>query len=196
MAVSKSAKFNVARNTSEDLQVTSKDLEEAFRFHQAKSKDPGATHSNPTVVALERRLAAVGRHVPGSDYVRKALQAEMRGLMVERGQPSFFITINPADLHHPITLHYAGIDINLDTPFDQNWLKKSRRCEVVAEDPVAVAQMFHKIITTWLDTILGVKTTGPNVRGVLGRVTGYFGTVETQNRGSLHLHILIWIHVL
>jgi len=32
-----------------------------------------------------------------------------------------------------------------------------------------------------------------NNLGVLGRVSGY-GTVETQGRGSLHLHILVWIH--
>ncbi|KAJ7102301.1 hypothetical protein B0H15DRAFT_768559 [Mycena belliarum] len=29
-------------------------------------------------------------------------------------------------------------------------------------------------------------------RGVFGRVKHYYGVVEAQNRGSLHLHILIW----
>jgi hypothetical protein len=30
--------------------------------------------------------------------------------------------------------------------------------------------------------------------GVLGRSKGHFGTIETQGRGSLHLHILVWMH--
>ncbi|CAF5191788.1 unnamed protein product, partial [Rotaria sp. Silwood1] len=29
--------------------------------------------------------------------------------------------------------------------------------------------------------------------GVLGPVKAYFGTVESQGRGSLHLHLLIWL---
>ena len=30
-------------------------------------------------------------------------------------------------------------------------------------------------------------------KGVLGPTKAYFGTVENQGRGSLHLHILIWL---
>ncbi|KAJ7597966.1 hypothetical protein C8J56DRAFT_771417 [Mycena floridula] len=30
-------------------------------------------------------------------------------------------------------------------------------------------------------------------RGVFGRVKHYYGVIEAQNRGSLHLHILIWL---
>jgi hypothetical protein len=28
--------------------------------------------------------------------------------------------------------------------------------------------------------------------GVLGKIVTYFGTVETQGRGGLHAHIVIW----
>ena len=31
------------------------------------------------------------------------------------------------------------------------------------------------------------------VDGVLGPVRGYYGTVENQGRGSLHIHMLIWL---
>ena len=30
-------------------------------------------------------------------------------------------------------------------------------------------------------------------KGVLGPIKAYFGTVENQGRGSLHLHILMWL---
>ena len=29
--------------------------------------------------------------------------------------------------------------------------------------------------------------------GILGYVTAYFGTVESQGWGTLHLHLLIWL---
>ena len=29
--------------------------------------------------------------------------------------------------------------------------------------------------------------------GILGPIKAYFGTVESQGRGSLHLHMLIWL---
>jgi hypothetical protein len=29
--------------------------------------------------------------------------------------------------------------------------------------------------------------------GVLGRVSGYFGVIEAQGRGSLHIHMLLWL---
>ncbi|CAF1691507.1 unnamed protein product, partial [Adineta ricciae] len=33
------------------------------------------------------------------------------------------------------------------------------------------------------------------IGGVLGPVKAYFGTVESQDRGSLHLHLLIWLDI-
>ena len=30
--------------------------------------------------------------------------------------------------------------------------------------------------------------------GVLGHTKAYFGTVQNQDRGSLHLHLLIWLN--
>ena len=29
--------------------------------------------------------------------------------------------------------------------------------------------------------------------GILGHVSAYFGTVESQGRGTLHLHLLLWL---
>ena len=50
------------------------------------------------------------------------------------------------------------------------------------------------MIEIWLETILGIKNGHDNEIGLLGRVSAYYGTVETQGRGSLHLHMLIWVH--
>ena len=43
---------------------------------------------------------------------------------------------------------------------------------------------------------MGIRTSTFQVqsrKGVLGLVSGYFGVVEAQGRGSLHTHMLVWL---
>ena len=52
------------------------------------------------------------------------------------------------------------------------------------------------MITAILETLFQVKTTKYKVKskmGILGLVSAYFRTVESQGRGTLHLHLLIWL---
>ncbi|CAF5068411.1 unnamed protein product, partial [Rotaria sp. Silwood1] len=60
-----------------------------------------------------------------------------------------------------------------------------KRVEIIASHPVAAAKFFHLLITNILNTMIS--------DGVLGPIKAYFGTVESQGRGSLHLHLLIWL---
>ena len=55
----------------------------------------------------------------------------------------------------------------------------------MASHPVATAKFFHVLISNILNTLL--------VGGILGPIKAYFGTVESQGRGSLHLHLLAWL---
>ena len=75
-------------------------------------------------------LRAVGKNVKGSCFQRKELRHEIVGLMMKLGLPAFFITINPADYNHPLVLHFAGKKINLDAPFEKNWLNARKTVEV------------------------------------------------------------------
>ncbi|CAF4287165.1 unnamed protein product, partial [Adineta steineri] len=61
-----------------------------------------------------------------------------------------------------------------------------KRAEIIASHPVATAKFFHILISNILDTMI--------LDGVVGPVKAYFGTVESQGRGSLHLHLLIWLN--
>lgn len=83
---------------------------------------------------------------------------------------------------------FAGKDINLDDPFSKNWPSKSDRAKIVAEDPVAAANFFHTLISVWMETILGMNPHPPHEIGVLGRVKAFYGCIEAQGRGTLHMH--------
>ncbi|KAJ6613656.1 hypothetical protein B0H10DRAFT_1682288, partial [Mycena sp. CBHHK59/15] len=54
------------------------------------------------VMNLLRQVNSVAASVPGSSAVQVAMRNEIRGLMIEKGLPSFYITINPADVFNLI----------------------------------------------------------------------------------------------
>jgi len=66
----------------------------------------------------------------------------------------------------------------------------------IAQDPYAAARFFRFTITNILEILYGIDATGPRIKrevGILGLVNAYIGVVEAQNRGTLHLHLIIWI---
>ena len=103
--------------------------------------------------------------------------------------PSLWITINPCDLHDPIAQVFAGEDINLDDLQEKAGPSKEQCAENMALDPYAASKFFHFLIRTILTTLFGVEPTTQRVHsrmGIFGEVTGYFGLVESQGRGTFH----------
>lgn len=112
------------------------------------------------------------------------------------GPPSLWITINPSDLSNPIAQLFAGENIDLDNFLSSLGPDSEKRAKNIAEDPYAASKFFHFLIRTILETLFQVKIEGHRVKsgmGILGRVAAYFGLVESQGRGTLHLHLLIWL---
>lgn len=73
---------------------------------------------------------------------------------------------------------------------------KEQRSSNIAQDPYAAAQYFKLIIDAVLKHLLGVEVVKSRVKtkmGILGLVKCYFGLVECQGWGTLHLHIKIWL---
>jgi hypothetical protein len=61
---------------------------------------------------------------------------------------------------------------------------------LIANNPVAGARFFHFKVKAFIEHILGV---GQCHRGLYGKTSAYYGTVEQQGRLTLHLHLLLWI---
>ncbi|CAF1539874.1 unnamed protein product, partial [Rotaria sp. Silwood1] len=114
-----------------------------------------------------------------------ALRTRIHALIYNQGLPSIFLTINPADIHSPVALYFAGVKLDLDNIQISQLMTTYKRAEIIASHPVATAKFFHLLISNILNTMIS--------NGVLGSIKAYFGTVESQGRGSLHLHLLIWL---
>ena len=159
-------------------------------------EDKGLPISDKTVRALKKHIHATAARVSGSDQSRYRLRSQIWSTSTILGPPSLWITINPSDLHDPIAQIFAGEEIDMDDFMSTLGPDKAKRAKNIADDPYAAAKFFHFMITTILETLFQVKVTSAQVKsgmGVFGRVAAYFGTVESQGRGTLHLHLLVWL---
>jgi hypothetical protein len=150
------------------------------------SKGVYSNVADQRISMLMKHIRVVGGHVMGSAYSRSALRAKIHSLCFNLGLPSIFVTINPADIHSPVALYFAGVNLDLDKVLPESLGTSYERAQTIATHPVAAAKFFNSLIKSMLKRLI--------LGGVLGPIKAYFGTVESQGRGSLHLHLLIWLN--
>lgn len=151
--------------------------------------------SNPFMRSFRQNLSSVRAKVMGTDESRIRIRSLIWGMCVKKNPPSIWLTINPADTQDPVAQVLCGEAFDLDH-FDAFDLRPSDIA--IASDPYGAATFFHVTINAFLRDLLGITGfthTSPIHRetGILGDVEAYIGTVEAQGRGSLHLHMLLWL---
>ncbi|KAI6037400.1 hypothetical protein BKA83DRAFT_4486430 [Pisolithus microcarpus] len=110
--------------------------------------------------------------------------------------PSLWITVNPCDLHDPIAPVFAGKRIDMEQFIKTLGPSKEDHAHNVAADPYAAAHFFHFMICTIMEMLFGITATPHQVfstKGIFRYMNAYFSVVESQGRGSLHLHMLLWL---
>ena len=144
------------------------------------------TDAEKSCFQLIKDLDAISGKMHGSTTSKKYMRSEIWSLINFLGAPSWYITLSPADIQHPICVYYSGTDEEFKpkvVPYDE-------RMRSVCRNPVAGARFFHFMVKTFIEDVLGVEASH---RGLYGDTAGYYGTVEQQGRLTLHLHMLLWI---
>lgn len=171
--------------------ITAEKMEAARR-----EEEKGLPVSDPAVRLLRQHVYATFGRVQGSDEAPYRLRAQIWSTSISMNPPTLWITINPCDLHDPIAQIFAGENIDMDAFIATAGPSKETRARNIASNSYAAAKFFHFMIRTILETVFGIVVTKFQVKsstGVLGKISAYFGTVESQGRGSLHLHMLLWL---
>jgi hypothetical protein len=194
--VSRSAKLSFRRKdwiaisrtmgtvTANDLQIA---LEEESSTHRV---------SNPAIANFIRLASTTRSTVIGSDSSRFRFRSQIWGTSVILGNPSLFLTVNLSDQHDPIAQYLLGEDVDLDNFFNALGPNAEHRSREIIADPFTAAQYFHIVVSAILEHLIGVSVNRNKVysqTGVLGLIASYFGMVEAQGRGNLHIHLLLWI---
>ena len=129
----------------------------------------------------------------GREYVMHR-RSEIKGLYISNGAPTFFITVNPDDSRHPlmISMSCEALDLRIDVPMRDNFIRyHQKRMKILAEDPVLQARFFDTIFKAVIDVVFGFDQT-PKV-GIFGEVSVHYAIIESQSKGTLHAHGLVWI---
>src|SRR5271170_2755667 len=145
------------------------------------------TTSDPAIATLRRAIQTVAARVPNSFAQKQDMRLHIKGLFVEFGPAAFWLTINPSDLRDPLVAKLAGITLPQDRFERANAVFRRKTANM---NPAAIAVFFHKVCTGVLEALI---SPGEGEMGIFGEVSTYFGVVETNGRGMLHLHCLVWL---
>ena len=119
-----------------------------------------------------------GGHVNGSITNKCYMCNEIWSLTCFKGAPSWYITLSPTDKKHPICLYFT----DKDTIFNPS-IRSSNECLcLISENQVSGGWFFHFMVSSFIEHLLGIHDNTRNgIRqnhGLLGRTSGYYGTVE------------------
>ena len=151
-------------------------------------KDPTAKPSNrkeKQAIRILDRLKLVAKHLRGSSGYKVCRRNEIRALMKKYSTPALFMTINPADVYHPLLGVLGGKEV-----VEWQAMDRHQRAVFVARHPGPAAQFFDAMIKAFLNIIV---RHGKEGGGLFGECETYYGMVEAQGRGTLHCHLLLWI---
>ncbi|KAG7408961.1 ATP-dependent DNA helicase PIF1 [Fusarium oxysporum f. sp. raphani] len=149
------------------------------------------TTTDRDVLFLLHELSIFGHAQPLSNETRLLMRRKIQSLNIWTGIPAIWITVNPNDINNPVKLklsihrlhdHHAAKELLIDLR------GRYDRIALSIMDPVSAAIFFHREISLFFE-----KYVRTGQESVYGKISHYYATVETNDRGSLHLHGLLWL---
>ncbi|KNB16808.1 hypothetical protein FOXG_21800 [Fusarium oxysporum f. sp. lycopersici 4287] len=148
--------------------------------------------TDEAVKELLRSLSLYGFRQPMSRESRLSMRRKIQSLILRYGVPVIWFTLNPNDITNPVKLRLAAYrtrEPDAAEAFLKSLDMSYKRVRLAISDPMSSAIFFHREMTLFFEHY--VKVGGESV---FGRISHYYGAVETNERGALHIHGLLWLH--
>ena len=180
------------------------------------TKNPESKEAKEILARVMPHVKTFTSAVPFSEAQRKKAMRFLYAMVGHMGMPSFLLTFAPDDIFGSLNIrlsmpqkdnvHFPTNDDGLIEALrsDQSVcqginIKRANLKALVAGDPVATAEVYRLMMRAIYKVCLGMepeeKTRRSNPtkkRGIIGKIHGAFGVNESQARGALHMHLLIW----
>ena len=141
------------------------------------------------VFSLLSSCTTIGQYIPLSHENRQRMRSNIKANIIRFGLPAIWLTINPSDLAHPMLCRIAGVSLSPRLNWTPSQIQ-ALKAKTATTNPVASAEFFHRMITSFYDTLVIPRD---RLAGIFGDIEAYFSTMETNRRGALHLHGFLWI---
>lgn len=157
--------------------VSESALEETLQ--SLRDKNPGDTDAQIFKRAVKKLSPPSVPCTPG--YYRRILQ-DLLTYTANCGMPHLFVTATADEVSE---IRWCCID-DLEQFINQKILQGLTWQDV----PIECARLFHDRFTNLMHDHILLE----DGSGIFGRVRAHMARYESQGRGSLHVHMLLWLH--
>ncbi len=145
------------------------------------------------ILALMKELSLYGMHHPLSNESRLSMRKKIWSLMVSTGLAAIWFTVNPNDINNPVKLKLAAHwgtkwRSSQDISREGQYISASEQTSRYTIPSVLLSSSFVRFLSSLSTMLLS--------DGLLcsEKLSHYYATVETNDRGAFHLHGLLWLH--
>ncbi|KAL6406058.1 hypothetical protein AUP68_10619 [Ilyonectria robusta] len=163
---------------------------ERLREAQKEMFETGKT-TDEDVIALMKELSLYGNRHPLSNESRLSMRKKIWSMIVAFSLTAIWFTLNPNDINNPVKLKLAahrGRDDEAARALLRALSTSLQVTTLSVHDPLSSTLFFFREISLFFEHY--VRVGRPSV---YGNVSHYYATVETNDRGALHLHGLLWL---
>jgi hypothetical protein len=145
---------------------------------------------------LFKEINTITRDMELTDTAKLRQRKMLYSKQIYYGLPDLWVTINPGDVHSPLMLRLAGVELKMnDKGFWEDFPQLVKRRLAAIRNPVAVVLYANQLMSAFVEALLGFdeaahSRSGPGVFGEPIRT--YSWHQEEQNRGTLHWHGFVW----
>ncbi|CAC5399806.1 unnamed protein product [Mytilus coruscus] len=118
-------------------------------------------------------------------YCKKKTMYDLLGMIKQLGPITLFLTLSAADLRWPETICIIADQFNVKlTKEDVENMSWEERCSLIRKNPITAARQFDYRVQQFVVLVIKAR--------VLGNISDYYYRVEFQQRGSPHIHMVLW----
>jgi len=180
--------------------IGSTELEKALLENEQRVRGLRSSRTEKDSIAHRflKSVEIASAAVWGSTAERAKCRQKAFAYQMRFGQPSLFMTLTPNTDNSLVMAHYADICsvASLFDILDATMPTKAKLREASLGNDCASTRLFMRNVDAFIEHVLGMDpaTHDPMpFQGLIGNVEAYFGMVETQGRGTLHIHLLVWL---
>ena len=182
----------------EQIAVALRHQDERRRALLRNQRVPETPSGMGAASTLMRGISFSARSMWGSNEERLQMRRRAFAMSAFFGNPHVFVTFSPNDVGNMCIAYIAGalqVERLLDVT-QGDMITPAHSFAVAGSDSVACAEYFRVFVAVFFELIVGFDPheKRPMARGgAFGHVQAYYGSVETQGRGGLHVHCLLWL---
>ncbi|KAK3090521.1 hypothetical protein FSP39_012459 [Pinctada imbricata] len=128
------------------------------------------------------------RQLRNSPAYLASKKKDVFAMIRQLGLPTWFMSLSSADTRWPFLLKaLSNLDGKIMSDEEINGMSWNERSKLVQKDPVTCTRIFNERVQKFIQIFLR------SPHNPVGHVTDYFYRVEFQQRGSPHIHMLVWV---